>query len=102
MDDNKQLIPKSEAEAVMTMVKDMASVITQRDIDINKLEIEADERKHKTNVSSATSIVISILILGCLSGIITIFVGKAEIGVPIISSTITGAFGFLGGRSFGK
>lgn len=91
-------IPKDQMEVVMESFKEIASIFANRDIDINKTNILSDE---KINLK-ILSIVKIVSVLGILSGGVMLVLGKTEIGFPILSSTLTGVFGFLGGKSLAK
>jgi len=95
-------VSKGEAEIIMTMVTDVANAITKRDVDVSKIQIDSDREIKLKTISIAAWIIAGILMLGGISGIMVILQGKPEIGIPVISSTITGALGFLAGKTLSK
>ena len=102
-------IIKSDLEVVMPYVKEIFDRIVERDIQINKTTTESQERLSMKNIILGHrerlivfGIIMAIAIIGGISGITTLLSGKTEIGFPIITATISGILGLLGGKALSK
>jgi hypothetical protein len=100
---------KNDLEVIMPYVKEIFDKFVERDIQINKTETESKERLSMRSMALwhrerliVFGIIIAIAIVGGISGIKMLLSGRTEIGFPIISATISGILGLLGGKSLAK
>lgn len=114
---NNPLVPKSDMEIIMPYANEMVAKFADMQVEMSKTNAQMQIEMNKTNVDSNEKvrmqgmnykfkealmiygIITIIAVIGGVSGLTMLHLGKTDIGSSIIFSTITGILGFFGGKS---
>lgn len=103
IEDNRDIIrPKTELEVMVENLKEMIEIPAKRDVDIERMNVQSNERISIKSLNYTFIILMSILGVGATFGIITFLKGDLDLSISIVRDIIIGGFAFLAGKSFGE
>lgn len=90
----------------MEAAKEIINTVSNTQIEMNKTNVGSNEKIRLKDMQYRFiitliiyGIVVFLSVIGGISGYVLIKSGRSDIGYPIITSTVTGVLGFLGGRA---
>ncbi len=94
--------PKTELEVMVENFKEAIQISTKKDVDIETINVQSNERISIKSLNYTFIILMSIFAIGSIFGAVALLKGNFDLGISLIRDIIIGGFAFLAGKAFGE